>query len=228
MTIWRTALLVISIALPATTNGQVDLASFCPDLATDATACVQTSVTETAIASLVTNPETLLDVDGLVANNAALICQQANTPQLKALYDCIFAKLTICLPTEWQRFYPSLQQVHQTIDTICQNVQNINLTCVEDTSRSAAVSSCVLQGTPPTTPDPTNSVATVAFQCSQTDLFATCTASAYATCPGITAEVLTLAAKLQRPSGCASGDMVRPSLTLVLIPVVACVMSLLQ
>ncbi|XP_046583016.1 uncharacterized protein LOC124290348 [Haliotis rubra] len=214
-------------ALPATTNGQVDLTSFCPNLVTDAITCVQASITETAISSLVTDPQVLLDVDGLVINNAALICQAANTPQLKALYDCVFAKLILCLPAAWQLLYPSLPQVQQTIDSICQNVQNINLTCVEEPSRSAAVGACVMQGTPPTTPSPADPVATVAFQCSQTDLSVTCTATAYATCPGNTAGILSLAVKLQSPSGCATGDMVRPALTLVLIPVAACVMSLL-
>ncbi|XP_071100922.1 uncharacterized protein [Haliotis cracherodii] len=226
MAIFITALLVMSLALPGFASGQADVSTFCPNVVTDAVTCLQSTVTDTTLSGLLTDPSTLLDVGSLVLINSGVICQTANTLQLQAMYDCLYAKLVLCIPTLWQKAYPTVQQTKQHIVYICQNVQNVDPTCVADSSRSATRDACVVAGTPPATPTPSDAVASVAFQCSQTDLTATCTQAAYATCTGNTAALLSLSTKLQGPSGCAAGDIIRPSLILVIIPVAACVTSL--
>ncbi|XP_046565232.1 uncharacterized protein LOC124273932 isoform X2 [Haliotis rubra] len=196
--------------------------SSCRNLSTDITGCSTEFLQGISTNGLFTDFTKGFNLTSAISGS---FCQSSTKTAILDFYGCIYEKLLACLSSDWQKVLPSLDQRKQSFDYMCDNINDVDLTCVGTTENAGALLNCLKQGTKGgfnlSTPD-----GYLAFVCSASQLYESCTKTAYGSCPKRTAEVLVEIDKLTRPAGC-DACVSQPSL-LLLASVLAFMMALFK
>ncbi|XP_067687700.1 uncharacterized protein [Haliotis asinina] len=123
-------------------------------------------------------------------------------------YGCTYKKLLACIPSDWQKVLPSLDQRKQAFNYMCDNIDG---NCLQQLAKGA--------------PDGSTPDKYLAFVCSASQLSESCTKTAYSSCPKRTAEVVAEIEKYNRPAACYA-CVSRPSLLLLLVSVLTVILPL--
>ncbi|XP_071100911.1 uncharacterized protein [Haliotis cracherodii] len=218
---WSLIVFVAVLALPAIRNQGI---SDCQNLTQDIIGCSTQFLSETSIKGFFTDFTKVFDFTPLLSSSKT--CQPSTKTLVFDFYGCLYAKLFACIPSAWQRAFPSLDQIKKALDYMCNNINDVDYTCLAVPGRSTTLLNCVLSGhkggSDFSTPD-----GYLATMCSLSQLSESCIKTAYGSCPKRTEDVLVEVNKLTIPAACDACTS-RPSLLLVLFSVLAFMLALLK
>ncbi|XP_048237703.1 uncharacterized protein LOC124129193 [Haliotis rufescens] len=221
---WTVIVFVAVLALP-TIRSQGAL-SECPNLKQDIIGCSTQFLSETSIKGFFTDFTQVFNFTSFLSSSKTSLCQASTKTLVFDFYGCLYAKLFACIPSAWQRAFPSLDQIKKALDYLCNNINDVDYTCLAETGRSTTLLNCVLAGhkgrSDFSTPD-----GYLATMCSLSQLSDSCTKAAYGSCPKRTGDVLAEFEKLGKPAACDACTS-PPSLLLVLFSVLSFMLALLK
>ncbi|XP_067687428.1 uncharacterized protein [Haliotis asinina] len=197
----------------------------CPDIMKFFTEC-SAQVQDTPLGRLFANGNfRFTNLTAVLSDIRTTFCQPLIKAALKNLYGCFHGKVMTCLPSDWRRVIPPLDQSIQAFDYTCNNINDVDAPCLES-DRSMIATNCLRDGFQGghnfSTPDEF-----VTFACRVSLMIETCLDKAFGSCPKRTAEVLIEVNKYNRPAGC-DACVSRPSLLLLLVSVLTFMLALLK
>ncbi|XP_046367720.2 uncharacterized protein LOC124142989 [Haliotis rufescens] len=223
---WGLIVFVAVLALPAI-RSQGAL-SECPHLTQDTIGCSSQFLKETSIKGFFTNftISQVFDSTFLLSSSTSILCQASTKTLVFDFCGCVYAKFLACIPSAWQRAFPSLDQIKKALDYLCNNINDVDHACAAETGRSTTLLNCVPNGSTGgsdlSTPD--GYLATI---CSSSQLSVSCIKTAYGSCPKRTGDVLAELEELGKPAACDACTS-PPSLLLVLFSVLSFMLALLK
>ncbi|XP_067686455.1 uncharacterized protein [Haliotis asinina] len=82
------------------------------------------------------------NVTAFLSDIRTTFCQPQIKADLKNLYGCFQGKVMTCLPSDWRRVIPPLDQAIQAFDYTCNNINDVDAPCLES-DRSMIATNCL-------------------------------------------------------------------------------------